>query len=180
MVRNPRQLGAAFTLLELVFVLMVLALVLALTAPHLRGWGQGANLRSVADEFRAATVAARAAAILSAQPHRLEITSEGTSYQVVAVDEMPAGSIGNNAQTGEVTTSAVTGEFAAPVELPAGYRVELIKNTTATATADSLEFDPTGRITPATVRITSRDGRQIELIAESITDNFHLTTEAGS
>src|SRR5687768_10268701 len=61
----------AFTLIELVVVLVVLTVTIAITAPSLRGWSQGAKLRDAGQQLLAATAFARSQAAATATPHRL-------------------------------------------------------------------------------------------------------------
>jgi len=62
---------SGFTLIELILVLLIISITMALAAPSLRGWSDGAKLRDAGDLFVASAKWARAQAILTGTPHVL-------------------------------------------------------------------------------------------------------------
>jgi type II secretion system protein H len=84
MIRRPRH--SAFTLLELVLVLMVLAAAAAMVAPSLRGWSRGAKVRDAGDQFLAVTRWARSEALANGQLYRINIDARQGLYWVTVQD----------------------------------------------------------------------------------------------
>lgn len=150
----------AFTLIELVLVLAMLAMLMALAAPSLRGWGQGAKLRNGSDQLLTATRWARAQAISTAVVHRLETDPNGTTFRVVAQD--PALTAAN--------------EYAHPIQLPSNLRVEIMRPD---GVAGVVDFHPNGRLTPAVIRITSEAGDVVMIQARTPADSFRSVTAEG-
>src|SRR5437764_12831170 len=74
----------AFTLLELVMVMVLACLALALVAPSLSNWSHGNQLRDAADEFVSLTRYARSSAIAESITYRLSIDPQSGSYQLTA------------------------------------------------------------------------------------------------
>ena len=152
----------AFTMIEIVLVLVIISTALALSAPSLRGWGQGAKLRDAGEQFVSAARWARAEAIATATPHRIELDSSAASYTVTR-------------QLGS-EYAAVTGELGRPTMLPQDYRLEL-----ASGGEDQvIAFYPNGRSTPAVVRITSSGGDTVEVACAFPADLFRVTPAGGA
>src|SRR5688500_19015861 len=102
-----------FTLLELVLVLMVLAVVLAAAAPSLSGWNRGQKLQNAADAVLSAALWARAEAVATATPHRLEVDPMTGVYRVTRRD-------------GEEWVASA-GEFARDTTLSSGLSIEIVR-----------------------------------------------------
>ena len=144
---SGRRLRRAFTLIELVLVLVVLTIAITITAPSLRGWSQGAKLRDAGQQFLAATNYARSQAAAVATPHRIAIDTAANAYAVEWL----------NGQTWE----PVTGEWGVAQTLPANHRIEWLG---IDAASNAVIFFQNGRTTPGTVRLTALGGEAIELI----------------
>src|SRR5215208_972893 len=71
-----RTRSSAFTLLELVLVMVIIATVLAMAAPSLRGWHKGSKMKDTAAEFISLTELARTRAVSSTVVHRLMVDSQ--------------------------------------------------------------------------------------------------------
>src|SRR4051794_40846680 len=83
---NSRHLPSAFTLIELVMVLVVIAAALAVAAPSLGGWRRGQRLTTAGDEFLAAVRHGRALAVANAQVHRLYVDPAAGRYWLMQQD----------------------------------------------------------------------------------------------
>lgn len=155
---------SGFTLIELIAVLMIVALVMAIAAPNLRGFARGARLRDAAADFVASTQFARLNSATTAATHRILVEGGGMNWTM-------------EIQEGEAF-QRVEGPDAHPDQpLPEGYRVEI--TDLSGAPLEAIEFYPTGRTTPARVRITNPDGKYLDLEAVTPTDAFHITTPGG-
>ena len=154
----------AFTLLELVMVLMLVAIVVAAAAPSLRGWNRGQRLDNAAEQFISATRWARTQAISTAAPHAVEINGAAGRYRVVRLD-------------GEGTAPAA-GEFGRDMMLPANFLIDVIRQDESGASA--IEFHPNGRLTPATVLITADWGERATIASTASAESFRrIRTEGG-
>jgi prepilin-type N-terminal cleavage/methylation domain-containing protein len=155
---DPRR---AFTLIEMIAVLLIIALVMAMAAPALRGWSRGAKLRDAGDHFLAATRWARSAAITTPGIFRLQAAVDGSSYELLVLDGQ--------------TWSPVSGEFGRPMRLPDGYLLTV--QTTGGRSANAIDFHPNGRSTPAIVRIDDPFGGSVELQSPSHAEPFRRTQD---
>ena len=144
--------------MELVLTLALLALLMAMVAPQLRGFGRGQQVENAADEFMAAAAYARSEAVVRCVPHRLEVTDNGTRLLVTTLDD--------------------TGEFL-PVADRFGEGQTLAGDVTITiealdgGSADYVEFYPNNTLTPAEAIVTGFNGKRIATLrAEGIADPF--------
>lgn len=149
MTRNRRNM-LAFTLLELVLVLLVLSLMVALAAPSLRGWRHGARLRDAADELLSATRWAQSQAVSTAAVQRLEVNSAAGAYRVTSLSA-----------DGTQAEPAVDGPFGRAVSLPDDIRIDVARADRNTSGV--IEFYPSGRVTPARLRLTAQWGEWIDI-----------------
>ncbi|MFI5381797.1 MAG: GspH/FimT family pseudopilin [Tepidisphaerales bacterium] len=162
---SPRH--HAFTLLELVLVLVIICTALAVAAPSLRGWNRASYLRNAADEFVAATRYARTQAVATGQLHRL--TVENGQYQLAV-------------QQGEAFVPVASNLGHAT--LPDGWDIKITSQgqatqgqaaqVQATENGNSIDFYPTGRTQPAKVRITSDQGVVLEVECAAPTESFQV------
>lgn len=136
-----------FTLIELVLVLMLMSLLLLAAAPSLTGWNRARRLDAASDGLLSAARWARAEAIVTAVPHRLEVDTGAGSYRVTRRDTDVFG--------------PVTGEFGRDTILPPGVTVEL--STPEGVSLTALEFYPNGRGTPARIYLVSEAGGEVIL-----------------
>src|SRR4051812_380773 len=73
MLRTRRPSRPAFTLIELMLVLLVIAIALGMVAPSLRGHSRTSRLRDTAEQFVTLTRLARTRAVSLGQPYRVVI-----------------------------------------------------------------------------------------------------------
>ncbi len=150
----------AFTLIELVVVLTIISITIAMAAPSMRGWSDGAKLRDATDQFLAATQLARAQAILTATEHVLSIDLNTNGYVL-------------STRSGDVVTP-VAGEWGVVTTMPTSFQLDLISGGENRAIC----FFPDSRCTPAVVRITSARGEVVEIAAATPADPFRVMGEA--
>ena len=157
MTRRPRQ--SAFTLLELILVMVIICTALAMAAPSLNGWARGSKMRDATDQFIALTQFARTQAISTATVHRLQIDGAARAYYVLMQD----------------------GDQFVPLNTEMGRQFPLPEEYSLKATdengqgRDYIDFYPTGRTDPGTVEITSTNSSDVMTIrCPSPTDAYRL------
>jgi type II secretion system protein H len=160
MKRSVRQ--SAFTLLELVLVMVIIAIVLAAVAPKLRGWSRGRELRDAADAFVDMTRYARAQSAADGTTYRLTIDSTAGTYQLTKLD---------GAQF-----VAVPFDFGQPKKVPDGYRIELAAQQGAATTSNTIDFYPSGRAQVAQVRISAPSGETMQIACVAAAEEFAIVT----
>jgi prepilin-type N-terminal cleavage/methylation domain-containing protein len=157
MTRRPRQ--SAFTLLELILVMVIICTALAMAAPSLNGWARGTKMRNAVDQFVAMTQFARTQAISTATVHRLQVDGPARAYYVLVQD-------------GEQFVPLNT-EMGRQFPLPEEFSLKL--TDLGGATRDYIDFYPTGRTEPGTVEITSTLNNDVMVIrCPSPTEAFRL------
>src|SRR5207244_2945716 len=120
---------SAFTLLELILVMVIICTALAMAAPSLNGWARGSKMRDAVDQFVALTQFARTQAVSTATVHRLQVDGGARTYYVLVQD----------------------GEQFVPLNTEMGRQFPLpdefsLKATDATGqNRDFIDFYPTGR-----------------------------------
>ncbi len=157
--RRSRATYSGFTLIELVLVLLLLSVIVAMAAPNMRGWSEGAKLRNTADDFMNAAYWAQNEAIITA------------GVQVLTID--------TSSQTFSVKPEAPTGiehhgPFSTPVTLPTDFTIAVISGGDG---AGAIRFYPDGRVTPGVVQITSPHQETIDIASTSPAMQFKLVNK---
>ena len=160
-----RPSSAAFTLLELVLVMVVICTALAVAAPSMRGWSRGSRLRDAGDEFLALCRWARSQAVAESRIYRLYVDPPSGRFWAVAQDGQEFVPIGSS--LGQVR--ALSDELS----------IELTGLESQAARMEFIEFHPTGRTWPARVRIALSEYDFLEIACESPADEFRLLTPSG-
>jgi prepilin-type N-terminal cleavage/methylation domain-containing protein len=146
----------AFTLLELILVLVILCTAMALAAPKLSGWSRRTKLRNSAQDFISATKFARVNAVANGAMYRLVVDRQtnvfAVLYQVPGQDFVPAQS-----------------DYGRGIGVPEGAKIEM--TGPAGQVIDTIYFYPTGRVDPAQVRIGSEDG-EVDIACASPAEDF--------
>ena len=158
---HQRMSCGGFTLIELVLVLAVLAVVFAMAAPAVSGFGRGQALDREADRLLAAGAWARAQAAASAVVHRLAVEPDGRSYRVAA-----------RSPDGETPTAAPWGTAHV---LPAGMNLTCARADGAAVAG--IDFYPNGRITPAALTLADGRGRSVTVEAIGAADPLRRRAE---
>lgn len=151
----------AFSLLELVLVLVIIGIALVAVTPSLGGWSRGMSLRTQGDELLAATRLARDRAVTTATPHTLVVSDGGVGWSVQRVEAAPS-------DTGLPLTEA---EYA----LPPGWVLEM--ESPAGESMTRATFYPDGRGEPATLTLTSDRGESVGFARESTASGFLRVSE---
>ncbi len=155
---GTRPTSPAFTLIELLLVLVVVSTALAIAAPSLSGWGRGARLRDAGDAFLATAKWARMRAIASGQIHRLNVDPDNGRYWVTT-------------QEG-VEFVAATDDFGREQYVSDDAVLEMTDGEAQPL--DAVTFYPTGRVSPpANVRLADDRGA-IDIVCETPAEGFRL------
>lgn len=154
---------AGFTLVELVLVMGLLALLMAVAAPDLRGWSRNGKLRDATDQMMASIRYARGQAIHDAVTYRLSVDPTGTLVQV-------------QRQEGGLFV-AIDDTYAGPIIMPDGFVVEIDRLDGGLSAV--VDFFPDGRTTPARIVLTAPWGRQVVMAAPTAAQPFELVASAG-
>src|SRR5215207_8499602 len=105
---NRSRPSSAFTLIELILVMAIIATVMALAAPQLTRWKKGGKLRNAANEFIAATRWARSKAAADGAMYAISFDKQNGTYRV----QMKTG----------VEYGEAEGQFRLPPTLPEGIK----------------------------------------------------------
>jgi type II secretion system protein H len=182
---DERQLRSAwrsgFTLLELVLVLVIIATVMAMAAPSLRGFSRGARQRDTAEELLAMTRWARTHATTHGVVCRLNIDTAAGRFWL---SEQQPGS-GQFTQIGSSFGRVFTAPAGVQIEvlpprdalLPGRQDAAAIQRMQQTLTAGStamIDFYPTGRTRPVRIRLSDEGRYPIEIECASAAELFRI------
>ena len=171
MPHRPAHLRQAFTLLELLLVLALLAMAVALVVPSLRGFSHSTRLRGSTDEFAAMAQYARTQAVTTCEVYRITFDPRPTSGQYG-----PAGKFELLRMEREGQFAPDTDEFRGPLNVPDGCRAELVDLTGKPL--GSIDFYPTGRTQPARFSVYDDSTGRISIVeCLSPTESFKLVKQ---
>jgi len=158
--RRTRHFRSAFTLMELVFVLVIITIAMAMAAPSLRNFWKGNRIKDAGEQLSYITRLARTQAISDGAVYRLGIDPNGTGYALYV-------------QQAEGFVLIPSNNFALPEEA----HVEVSKADGSSA--DHIDFFPNGRTEPATIRLSAAGYNDIVLMCPSPTEMFSLVGADG-
>lgn len=154
---------AAFTLIELIMVLIILTVIAAIVAPSIRAFASGRDKTNLATMFISLADYARTQAASEGKTYRLNLDpSQHTVWLTV--------------QDGATYSSPTAG----------GFGDKFTSSDALTITTDIqpqqdgyyVAFTPGGRCDPARIWITDKDNRTVEVEAASATELFHIVPAA--
>jgi type II secretion system protein H len=153
----------AFTILELILVLVILCTVLATAAPSMSGWSRGSRLRDAGDQLLALTRFARTQAIAESRTYRLNIDSQAGRYWLTAQDGLDFTALGS--------------EWGRIHSVPEGFSMQVIDGQGAGT--DAVDFFANGRTQPAHIRISAGDAYAVELQCITPAESFVIVSPRG-
>jgi prepilin-type N-terminal cleavage/methylation domain-containing protein len=156
---SPRRAEAGFTLFELIMVLMLLAVLLAVAAPSLRGFAQAQADSDAAAGVLAMTCMARDLAATMGTVSRLNFDFQTGTYWVT----IQQGGSFVEPGAGESGHYELANGMMARLELPPGQEQR-----------PYVQFTPDGRAEQATVVLISRGGDVYRVECPSPTDMFRI------
>src|SRR5438552_18162243 len=161
MILRRKQFRSAFTLMELVLVLMIITIAMAIAAPALRNFWKGNRVKDAGEQLAYITRLARTQAISDGTVYRLGIDQGGTGYALYV-------------QQSEGFALIPSNNFLLPEET----HLEVTKADGSAA--DHIDFFPNGRTEPATIRLFSSGYNDIVLQCLSPTEMFSIVGPDGS
>lgn len=162
---GSRAAPAAFTLLELIAVMVLISTVLALAAPSLRGFVHGRKTADAAADLLALTRLARSRAISQGTTVRLNFdTKEGTYWLT--------------AQRGGAFVD-LEDDFGRLFSLPTGVTVDLDLDVAEAPDEPAVAFYADGRCDPAVIALTGAQGEVLRVACPSAAERFRVVTETG-
>ena len=153
-----RTFHPAFTLIELLLVLVVIATALAIAAPAMSGWGRGSRMRDAGDHLLATTKWARAQAIADGQVYRLNVDAQNNRYWVSVQQGLEFVPV--DSQFGRETF----GEDGAMLQLVDDQQHPI----------EYVTFYPTGRISPPSHLSMADDRNQVDMVCRTPAEGFRL------
>ncbi len=151
--------GRGFSLLELILAMLIMAGILAMAAPALRGFAASRQVRNTAADIVALTKWARCKAISEGRPYRLNLDLDYGEYWLTAQE-------GANFEELRVA-------FGQRYIIPEGVTIEWEESTEAERNG-SIQFDPSGRTEPATLRLTGKLGTILDVTCESPSESYRV------
>ena len=174
--RARRSNFRAFTLIELILVMIILTIVAGAVAPMLRGFTAGRRVANSARAMLALSQYARTQAMSEGRIYRLNFDSNAGAFWLTVDQDgtfvAPSNDFGNR-QTLE-SGEKMQVEITAPV-------VPLDEQQTGAAAAPQtepneqyVEFDPSGRTQQVTITLTDQFGSTVRLACASATDQLRI------
>ncbi|MBI1367260.1 MAG: type II secretion system protein GspH [Planctomycetes bacterium] len=157
---TPRPRKYAFTLLELILVMVLMAVVLAMAAPSLSNFGQARIIDDTAAHMLATIKYAR---LMSA--------SEGRTYRF-EVDPVRR-TFGLTAQEGSAYV-AIADNAARSIPLPENIDAKFMSSEAATRS--HFNINPDGTVEPTTIRLTGPGGQMMEVFCKTASDEYAIRT----
>jgi Tfp pilus assembly protein FimT len=162
LVRRARQRPAgAFTLMELALVLVVIGVVLAISAPSLRGFFASRQAADAAMTVLTLTKQARSEAVTRGRPCRLNFDPAAGRFWLTVQ------------QTGAFTPPSV--EMARGLCLPEGVQASL-RSQSPEGPLPYVQFQPTGRNNVAAIEIEGKQGEVYLVDCPSATEPFRIVS----
>ena len=142
--------------------MMILAIVALVAAPALGTFGKGRGAGNCADQIVSLTRWARTQSITRGVTYRLNLDPSARTYWLSQVRD-------------DGTVDVLGEEFGRVFTAPEGVTL----NWTAPQQQDGqyIQFLPTGRTDPATIRVADMRGKVIEITCYSPTEMFHVVTD---
>jgi type II secretion system protein H len=159
-VNNDRpKCSRAFTLIELIVVLMLLALIVGLVVPSLRAFTIGRANHFAATQFLSEVRFARTQAL-----------TEGKTYRVII--EANTGEFYVAADNGGGTFEAVTADLGHRIRVADGVRIETDLPRRDDGTY--VEIQPNGLLDPGRVTFINAANATVDVTCDSVTDHYRI------
>lgn len=186
--RRPTSPAAArrraFTLLELILVLVILSVMVAIVVPSLTGVGRNRGADEVTSQIMALCQYGRSQAISDGYAYRLYLDPANRQFQLmVDVGDGTFGELGKEMGQVIYLPEGVSMSFDDAFYLAAieqGSETGRVAPPREAASIPFVEFKPSGRIDPCRISVMDRDGAVTDIICPSPTETMRLLKPDGS
>lgn len=181
---QPRcRRSRGFTLLELILVLVVLAVIVAMTIPSMRGLAQGRGVESCSGQLLSLAHYARSQAIAEGTTYRLYVDPDQRMYYLARQDGpefFPLGTEFGRMFTVPDDVQLEWDESYVSQQLQVASETgKLIPEREATA-VPYVDFRASGRTDPCLIRLTDRTGEVTQLVCPSATEMMRMVLPDGT
>jgi prepilin-type N-terminal cleavage/methylation domain-containing protein len=136
---TPQRVSPAFTLIEILLVVVIMGVILALAAPNFsNGYGRF-QLNQTVDDLLSVSRWAQAMAIGQERIYSLSLSSDRLSYRLERIST-------DDENNGQDNFEPVNGALGRMHAIPGAVRLETDK--------DRIEYYPDGTIDPATIELS--------------------------
>ena len=149
----------AFTLLELILVMIILATVLTIAVPSLRGFFASRKINDVAEQIQIMTRYAKIQSISDSRSYFVNFDPQAKEYWVSTSNQDRNALLGNNFGKIHVIPSDIQMEFDHVPDQSGIYY---------------LPFNPEGYTQACSVRLSDNRNNVLELICYSPSENFEI------
>ena len=156
-----RRSAGAFTLLELIAVLVLISTVLAIAAPSLRGFAHGRQTADVAARILSLTHLARSRAASRGCVHRLNVDTQTGTYWL------------SMQQAGAFVD--LQSDHGRHFRLPVGVSI-IVDSASAEEPVPYVGFYPDGRCDVATIQLTGAQGEVLHVTCPSASERFSVVS----
>jgi len=151
----------AFTLLELILVMAIIAIIVGMVVQNLHGFASGRRTAQCADQIVALTRYARTQAITQGIPYRLNLTpARGTYWLTMQQPDGRFGLLGNSLGLQFQSPDGSTLNWNAPAHQDGQY----------------IQFQPNGRADPAEIQLVGADRQTYVIGCLSATEVYKILT----
>ena len=154
----PRP-GAAFTLIELIAVMLLLGIIAAIVAPSLSAFAAGRRLNDTSLTMLSLIQIGRANAASEGRPYRFNMDVEKRQYWLTA-------------QEGGAFTELGTS---------LGQKIDIPDDITATweapegqSTIGYVTITPLGEVDPSQIKLVGREEHELYLVSNALTDKYRI------
>ena len=188
--RRQRNTSSAFTLIELILVMVILAIVAGVVAPRLIGFSSGRDAYNSATQIVALAQYARTQSITEGRIYRLNFDPGSGKFWVTVNDGGNYSAPGNSDAakqytvpdgvklSADITQQMVMlpdGTIGAPGSDTSENQGQQSRNTGRnTPAANYVQFLPTGRTDSGTITLTDKKGAKTQVVCSSATEMFHI------
>lgn len=157
----------AFTLLELVLTLLVIAVIAAMVAPRLLGFANGRQLTVCAGDVESMARYARSQAIADSRVYRLNLDTSAQTFWL-SLEDGPEG---------QTTSTPLDGSMGVIHPLPDKVTIRF---TDPSGTAGTVvRFKANGRCDAGTIELTDSTGQTVKIDCPTETDGYRIVPKIG-